>query len=208
MSDSLAPGTTLKSQYLARVSSDLETNTQEQARITAEVTALQEQLTALKEDHALLLGMQQTLSSEAPATERSRAADGSTETAADPARPALPGARTSKDARRSTARAGKPATAKNTAAKTGPGGAPSLRDLVCGHVHQHNEPLSAAEVTTALTTAHPERSIKATVVRNTLENLVAKGHAQRTKQKNSVFYSPTTPAQEADLTGQDSTATA
>ncbi|BBJ37295.1 hypothetical protein SSPO_000130 [Streptomyces antimycoticus] len=44
---------------------------------------------------------------------------------------------------------------------------------------------SAAEVTTALTQTLPDREIKATVVRSTLEALVAKGQAHRTKQKRA-----------------------
>jgi DNA-binding transcriptional regulator PaaX len=43
-------------------------------------------------------------------------------------------------------------------------------------------------------TTHPERGVKNTVVRTTVENLVAKGQAQRTKQGRSVYYtSPDAP---------------
>jgi predicted transcriptional regulator len=35
---------------------------------------------------------------------------------------------------------------------------------------------------------HPEREIKARVVRITLERLVAKNHARRTRQGHSIFY--------------------
>ncbi|MGI5041680.1 hypothetical protein ACM9HB_35195, partial [Streptomyces sp. JAC128] len=53
---------------------------------------------------------------------------------------------------------------------------------------------------TALGQAHPDRNIKTTVVRTTVEGLVAKSHAQRTKQGSSVYYTttntpePATPA--------------
>ncbi|MFV5997980.1 hypothetical protein ACNPQM_37810, partial [Streptomyces sp. NPDC056231] len=40
----------------------------------------------------------------------------------------------------------------------------------------------------ALAQAHPDRGVKTTVVRTTLEGLVAKSQAQRTKQGSSVFY--------------------
>jgi predicted transcriptional regulator len=67
-------------------------------------------------------------------------------------------------------------------------GAPTLRDLVLDHLGGQSEPRSAAEVTTGLAEAHPDRTFQGTVVRNTLEALVAKGHVQRNKQQKSVFY--------------------
>jgi len=51
-----------------------------------------------------------------------------------------------------------------------------------------SEPRSAAEITTALGQQYPERTVKTTVVRTTLEGLVARNQAQRTKQGASVFY--------------------
>ncbi|MEU2210790.1 hypothetical protein ACIP69_02760 [Streptomyces hygroscopicus] len=71
--------------------------------------------------------------------------------------------------------------------------APTLRDLVHDTLVRHGGPRSAAEITTALAEAHPDREVKPTVVRSTLESLVAKGQAHRTKQQKSVFYSPATP---------------
>lgn len=66
--------------------------------------------------------------------------------------------------------------------------APTLVDIVRAHLSGGSEPRSAAEITAALTKKHPERTFKATVVRTTLEGLVAKNQAQRTKQGTSVFY--------------------
>ncbi|MGW1723456.1 hypothetical protein ACWCQK_11075 [Streptomyces sp. NPDC002306] len=65
---------------------------------------------------------------------------------------------------------------------------PTLVDIVREHLNAQSEPRSAAEITNALGKAHPERSIKATVVRTTLEGLVAKNQAHRSKQGTSVFY--------------------
>ncbi|MFF3849081.1 hypothetical protein [Streptomyces sp. NPDC002328] len=65
---------------------------------------------------------------------------------------------------------------------------PTLVDLVRRHLGEQSEPRSAAEVTTALGQAHPERNVKTTVIRTTLEGLVAKNQAQRSKQGTSVFY--------------------
>jgi hypothetical protein len=88
--------------------------------------------------------------------------------------------------------AAKPAVkaAVKAAAVTAPTAATkqTLVELIRGHLEQQSEPRSAAEITTALTQAHPDRSVKTTVVRTTLEGLVAKSHAHRTKQGSSVFY--------------------
>ncbi|OAH11720.1 hypothetical protein STSP_48890 [Streptomyces jeddahensis] len=65
---------------------------------------------------------------------------------------------------------------------------PTLVELIRRHLTEQSEPRSAAEVATTLATAHPQRGIKPTVVRTTLEGLVAKNQAQRTKQGASVYY--------------------
>ncbi|MFE2738195.1 hypothetical protein [Streptomyces sp. NPDC059349] len=65
---------------------------------------------------------------------------------------------------------------------------PTLIALIRTHLDQQKEPRSAAEVTSALAGAHPQRTIKSTVVRTTLENLVAKSQAHRSKQGASVLY--------------------
>ncbi|MFE6554245.1 BlaI/MecI/CopY family transcriptional regulator [Streptomyces sp. NPDC004096] len=68
-------------------------------------------------------------------------------------------------------------------------------ELVRRHLTEQGEPRSAAEVATALETAYAERDIKTAVVRTTLENLVAKNQAQRTKQGSSVYYTAPAPAE-------------
>ena len=97
---------------------------------------------------------------------------------------------------------GKPAAKKSTDRSTSPAAAvssassssaakpaqPTLVELVRKHLSEQKEPRSAAEVTTALGQAHSDRTIKTTVVRTTLEGLVAKNQAQRTKQGTSVYY--------------------
>ncbi|MFF9131089.1 hypothetical protein [Streptomyces sp. NPDC014806] len=94
----------------------------------------------------------------------------------------------------------KQAAAKKSTARTSPaaGGAPKLVELVRQHLTEQKEPRSAAEVAEALGQAHPQRSFKTTVVRTTLESLVARNHAQRTKQGSSVFYTASEASQEAN----------
>ncbi|WP_426567282.1 hypothetical protein [Streptomyces canus] len=62
------------------------------------------------------------------------------------------------------------------------------------HLAGQSEPCSAAEIATALGQPYPGRGIKTTVVRTTLEGLVAKRQAQRTKQGLSVFHTATDAA--------------
>ncbi|MER6348736.1 hypothetical protein ACWC10_04555 [Streptomyces sp. NPDC001595] len=243
MSENTVHATELSSQYIAQVTSDLERNTKEQERLTAEIDALQQQLTALKRDHELLVSVQQALgnaSLPAPQTagpetptvptprKRSSSASGAGRTAkakkttatAKPAtaKPATaksaaakspaakPAAATQASAKQASA---KPAAARKTAAKKAPKKAspaqqaqPTLVELVRGHLTEQKEPRSAAEIATALSEIHPERAIKSTVVRTTLEGLVAKNQAQRSKQGSSVYYTASEapepdPAQEA-----------
>ncbi|WP_217251250.1 hypothetical protein [Streptomyces sp. AC602_WCS936] len=244
------PATELASQYSVQVTDDLERNLKEQERISAEITALQQQLAALQHDHALLVNMQQALGITPPpsppvtATESAAAADSATvpaprdgvtaepaagkrtrgrKTAAAPKRAAAPkpgakpGAKPSaKPAAKSAARskpaaksakaapkqASKPsakAAGKTAAKKSSPqapsaqqaAAQPTLVELVRTHLAEQSEPRSAAEITTALDRAHSERTIKTTVVRTTLEGLVARNQAQRTKQGTSVYYTAT-----------------
>lgn len=197
MSDVQQETAGVQAQYAARVASDLETNLEEQERIGAEAATLQEQLQALESDQAVLLSMQQALGSPgtpAAATKK-----------ASPRKKAVPAPRT--DANKSaTASANRPTgtntkdkaakSAPQTAAKkpAAPAAGPTLVELIESHLRQQHEPRSAAEITTALTQARPERTIKTTVVRTTVEGLVAKGRAQRTKQGSSVFYIAAAPA--------------
>lgn len=75
---------------------------------------------------------------------------------------------------------------------------PTLVELIHDHLSGQSEPRSAAEITSTLSGSHPERGIKATVVRTTVEGLVAKGRAQRSKQGTSVYYT----AAEAGTAGE------
>ncbi|MEJ1202134.1 MULTISPECIES: hypothetical protein [unclassified Streptomyces] len=236
MSEStMQAATQLASQYSVQVTDDLERNIKEQERISAEITALQQQLAALQHDHALLVNMQQALGITSPsaqpasatepaaatgtaavpaprdsaATEsaagkrtRSRKAATTPKRAAAPKPGAKPASKTdaapaTKPAAKSTAKptaksstkaAKKPAAKK---ASTPVADRPTLVELVRNHLVEQSEPRSAAEVTTALGQANSGRTIKTTVVRTTLEGLVAKNQAQRSKQGTSVYYTAT-----------------
>ncbi|MFD3493531.1 hypothetical protein ACFWWB_23670 [Streptomyces sp. NPDC058690] len=216
MSEIQAHATGLTSQYIAQVTGDLERNVKEQERISAEIEALQEQLGALQHDHSVLVSMQEALgganaageadTTAAPTVPRQATAEPRQST---PKKAAATSAKTTASkkgaAKASSAKApsAKASSAKAPSAKAPSAKAPTtdakptLVNLIRGHLEQQSEPRSATEVSAALTQAHPDRGVKTTVVRTTLEGLVAKSQAQRTKQGSSVFYTATAASEPA-----------
>jgi len=186
MSKTTAPSTQLTSEYSTRVAGDLELNRKEQERISGEIEALKAQLVALEQDHTVLVNVQQALgSSAAPAVSESTTA------ARAPRKKKTAASKADKQpqAKKSATPAPRQSRKKKaTEVAAAPSAQPTLVDLVREHLTGQGEPRSAAEITSALDKQHPERNVKTTVVRTTLENLVAKNQAQRTKQGASVFY--------------------
>jgi hypothetical protein len=185
----MADNASLQSQYFAQVEADLERNTKEKERIAADMASLQKQLTALEEDHALLVGVHQALVSALPSPEPDIEGAGAP---ADLPTAVVPRTRKPEAAAH---RSNPSASKKTEAAKGGAGSAvgdvataPTLVALVAAELAGKSEPRSAAEVGMSLTQACPGRKIQTTVVRNTLEALVAKGQALRFKQGRSVYY--------------------
>jgi hypothetical protein len=201
-----ASTTELTSQYSAQVKADLERNAKEQERLGAEIAALQDQLAALQRDYTVLVNIQRAIdATPAPAAP---AAPSDSVAVPAPRKETTTKSGTGKRTRtKKTAPQPRRATAgkssaekqagKTEAAKTAQ---PTLVDLVRRHLAAQSEPRSAAEIATALGQAHPERSVKTTVVRTTLEGLVARNQAQRTKQGTSVFYTT------SDASAQDTPA--
>ncbi|MFD5739479.1 hypothetical protein ACFXJM_33010 [Streptomyces massasporeus] len=217
MSETTTPATELASQYIAQVTGDLDANVKEQERVSAEIASLQEQLAALQRDHGVLVSMHQALGITTHPTESASdsagavvpsprrkkdgaAAGGKQKARKSTAAPAKRAAR--KSAAKTTGSAKTAATgtsagttkAAGTAKKAGSAKSaePTLVELIRRHLAAQKEPRSAAEISTALGQAHPHRDIAAKVVRVTLEGLVAKSQAERSKQGRSVFY--TAPA--------------
>ncbi|WP_328222161.1 hypothetical protein OG272_01245 [Streptomyces sp. NBC_00104] len=191
MTETPSETTDLKAQYTAQVAADLERNAKEQDRLRAEIDALQEQLQGMQRDQSVLVNMQQALGVVTP--EAAPEAEG----VAAPSVPRQKAATTSETGKRTRAKKATPPppqggkqTKKSAAAKTtAPTKAqPTLVELIRRHLTEQSEPRSAAEVAAALTQAHPDRRIQTNVVRTTLEGLVAKSNAQRTRQGSSVYY--------------------
>ncbi|GAA0589251.1 hypothetical protein [Streptomyces crystallinus] len=198
---------TLKDQYAARVTADLEANQQDQARIRAELDALKGRLESLEQDHGLLQTMHHTLTGAAAAAaaptpaSTPKAARGTTsnrdtaKAAATEAAPAkVPTPRSKKSEVKSAAKPARtprkntaPAKKATSRAKAETSG-PTLREVVLGLFAGHQEPRTVADILTELTAAHPDRTTSPQVVRNTLEALVAKGELERERKQGSVFY--------------------
>jgi hypothetical protein len=156
--------TEVVSHYSAQLARDLQQNTQEQDQVRSEIEELQARLLALQNDHAVLATMQHALESGIPMQQ-------------------APGSAGAGSARKKGRRAGGGAPGTGRRAHQ-----PTLVALIRDYLAEQSEPCSAAEVATALSEAHPDRVIKTTVVRTTLEGLVAKSSARRIKQGHSVFY--------------------
>ncbi|MGA6154237.1 hypothetical protein ACPEIC_12940 [Stenotrophomonas sp. NPDC087984] len=196
--DTPADSTSLKTQYAAQVAADLERNSAEHERLSSEIASLQQQLAVLEDNRTLLLSMRETLGDDAigGASESggvSGPGDGSSATRESAAPPATRKPRKKADAAGGKRKGAESADSRPSRKPVREAGAPTLRELVRDDLTQHGEPRSAAEITATLTQALPGRDIKPTVVRSTLESLVAKGQAHRTKQQKSVFYSTATP---------------
>jgi cell division septum initiation protein DivIVA len=189
MPETTAPATELASQYITQVTGDLETNLKEQERISAEIASLQEQLAALQHDHSVLVNMQQALGITTAPTKP--AAESKTAAVPSPRRKKAAASAGGKQKEgKSTASPGRRAARKSAAKTAGAVKAaqPTLVELIRRHLAEQQEPRSAAEISTALGQAHPARDIAPKVVRVTLEGLVAKSQAKRSKQGRSVFY--------------------
>ncbi|MFC9501901.1 hypothetical protein, partial [Streptomyces sp. NPDC056982] len=203
MTDHAVTVTSVTSQYATQVAQDLELNAKEQERIGAELSALQAQLVVLQDDQSVLHRIHKTLGSRPasapstpqPSTSLPQQASGKNTTARRaPSKTAAKAPAPSKtaakapSAKKTTAQAKKDKTQAAESKAATASAQPTLIALIRTHLDQQKEPRSAAEVTSALAGAHPQRTIKSTVVRTTLENLVAKSQAHRSKQGASVLY--------------------
>ncbi|MFJ5780203.1 hypothetical protein [Streptomyces sp. NPDC093094] len=214
VSETTVETTDVTSQYSAQVTGDLERNIKEQERISGEVESLQAQLAALQRDQAILVSVQQALgipsAPAVPAPEPAKTVPAPRKKAAAASRAAGPAkARKAAAAPAKKRTAGKSTANKSTAKTPEAQPAPAkLVDIVREHLVAQKEPRSATEIATALGQQQPERSFKTTVVRSTLEGLVARNQAQRTKQGTSVFYVAPGAAAEPPAEAEDTAPTA
>ncbi|GAB1340560.1 hypothetical protein ACE1SV_71500 [Streptomyces sp. E-15] len=162
MPEAKSTTTELLTHYSSQLAQDLERNVREQDQVRSEIESLQARLLTLQHDHTVLATMRQALESGIPLQQ-------------------VPASAT-------------PVHGYDLPTASAPGAArrkqktPTLVALIRAHLAERSEPCSAAEIATALSEAHPDRVIKTTVVRTTLEGLVARSSVRRLKQGHSVFY--------------------
>ncbi|WP_406134681.1 hypothetical protein [Streptomyces sp. NBC_01089] len=195
----------VQAEYAQKVADDLAANQSEQDRVRAELVRLQEELVQLEESGQVLVKMQDILGTSAgPAAKpgrkpakvpaarspRNKTATakntGARNTGAKNAGAKTPKAGRSPKAGAEPVRRAK-APAKKAAPAQGAGG-PTWLELVSSCLAGHSEPKSSTEVAAAVAQAHPERGVQVTVVRNALEQGVARGVIERSKQGRSVYY--------------------
>ncbi|WP_030593213.1 hypothetical protein [Streptomyces globisporus] len=180
------PVQSVTADYAQRVADDLAANRGEQERVRTELARLQDELVRLEESEQVLTKMQEVLGgTPKQATKQRKGGKGA-------AVPAARGSDRKKTAGKAAASAGRKASKKTVSPKKA--GEPTWLELTTAYLGGQSEPRSAAEVAASLTEAHPERTVQVTVVRNSLEQGVAQGRLERSKQGRSVFYSPTAPA--------------
>ncbi|MEU6757144.1 hypothetical protein [Streptomyces sp. NPDC046685] len=187
--------TRVQDDYAQQIASDLSTNQSAQEQTRKELERLQQELQELQQGEKVLLKMQEALGISAkPASAPAPAAKRNVKRAAVPAARSA-GARGAKKAPEPKAAATaaprkRKAAGETEVKKETSSGGPSWLELVMATLAGQTEPRSAAEVTETISAAHPERKVQAAVIRNTLEQGVARGRLERSKQGRSVYYTP------------------
>ncbi|WP_405901863.1 kinetochore protein SPC24 [Streptomyces sp. NBC_00656] len=187
----VAASATVTAGYAQKVTEDLAVTKSEQERVRSELARLQDELRQLEESEQVLVKMQAVLTDAgAPATEPGKGAKKTSVPAARRGKSAPGQQKVSRKAQPSKKAGTKASSAKSVPAKSA--GEETWAALAGSYLaSQGGEPKSAAEVTTALTEAYPQRKVQAPVVRNALEQGVARGVLERSKQGRSVYYTPT-----------------
>ncbi|MER6696206.1 MULTISPECIES: hypothetical protein [Streptomyces] len=180
------PVQSVTADYAQRVADDLAANRSEQERVRSELARLQDELVRLEDSEQVLTKMQEVLGGTPKQTVKQR------KSSKGAAVPAARGSNRKTAAGKAAAAAGRKESKKTVSPKKA--GEPTWLELTTAYLGGQSEPRSAAEVAASLTEAHPERAVQVAVVRNSLEQGVAQGLLERSKQGRSVFYSPTAPA--------------
>ncbi|BAG16925.1 MULTISPECIES: hypothetical protein [Streptomyces] len=180
------PAQSVTADYAQRVADDLAANRSDQERVRTELARLQDELVRLEDSEQVLTKMQDVLGGMPKQTAKQR------KDRKGASVPAARGSNRKTAAGKPAAAAGRKASKKTVSPKKA--GEPTWLELTTAYLGGQSEPRSAAEVAASLTEAHPERTVQVTVVRNSLEQGVAQGLLERSKQGRSVFYSPTAPA--------------
>ncbi|MFF8265029.1 hypothetical protein [Streptomyces virginiae] len=187
--------TRVQDDYAQQIASDLSANQAAQEQARTQLQRLQEELGQLEESEKVLLKMQGALGISAKPASAQAARRGTKRTAVPSARISTGDAKkASKPKATVAAKAPRARKAVSETEAKREASNPSWLELVTAALTGQSEPKSAAEVTGSVIAAHPERKVQAAVIRNTLEQGVARGLLERSKQGRSVYYTPAGPA--------------
>ncbi|MET9532418.1 MULTISPECIES: hypothetical protein [unclassified Streptomyces] len=180
----------VKAEYAQKVQDDLVANQSEQDRVRAELARLQEELVQLEESGQVLAKMQDILGAFSVPSAKPGKKPAKVPAARRP-KSKTAAAKTPKTGRSSKteaepARRGK-APAKKAAPAQGVSG-PTWIELVSSYLADQSEPKSSTEVAAGVAEAYPQRGVQVVVVRNALEQGVARSLIERSKQGRSVYY--------------------
>ncbi|MFB7293099.1 BlaI/MecI/CopY family transcriptional regulator [Actinacidiphila glaucinigra] len=202
--------TTIQQEYLRRLDEDLARNAGAQQDAADAITRWQEHLASLQKESAWLADLKSALSQRDSALVAEQPSDQALSTGqSDEGAPvqALPSPRTARASLTGPSSRGMRTSAANRSLNTKQGTArrtPTLGSLIVELLAEHGQPQTAAEVTTALASAHPDRGSRTPVVRSTLEHLVAKSSVSRHKQGSTVYYTANNQAKATATTSSDS----
>ncbi|MBM9503251.1 hypothetical protein [Actinacidiphila acididurans] len=161
--------------YADRIRADLD-------RVDAEIAEVRSKLDRLAADRAWLTELLDRLPVPSPSPAVPSAAGPPAATAASPEVPAA------RAAAEPAASSSGPASSSAPRRRRGTGG-PTLVERVVRYLEGRTEPTSVLEVTRMLNNEDDrDRTVSTVVVRNTLEALVARGIAERSKDGRSVHY--------------------
>ncbi|WP_405559566.1 hypothetical protein [Streptomyces sp. NBC_01180] len=193
------PAAGVQAEYAQKVADDLAANQREQDRVRGELTRLQDELVQLEESGQVLVKMQGVLGTSSKPAAKSGKKGVKVPAARSPKSEAA-AKKTPK-----TGRSAKTAAAPSPRGKTGAKKAateqrasgPSWIELIGAYLAGQSEPKSSTEIAAGVAEANPQRGVQVTVVRNTLEQGVARGVIERSKQGRFVYYQAVPASTEA-----------
>ncbi|WP_405773930.1 hypothetical protein [Streptomyces sp. NBC_00859] len=194
----------VKAEYTQKVADDLSANQSEQDRVRSELTRLQDELVQLEDSGQVLAKMQSLLGTAAKPTAKSgkkspkvpAARTPKSKTAAAKSPKATPSSKNAAERAPRGKAAGKKAAAAQSASQS------TWIELISSYLAGQSEPKSSTEIAAGVAEAHPQRGVQVTVVRNTLEQGVARGVIERSKQGRSVYYQTAPAAAESAESGK------
>ncbi|MET9878572.1 hypothetical protein ABZZ36_28645 [Actinacidiphila glaucinigra] len=205
-----ADDSTIQQEYAHRIEDDLARNTAARSEAHDAIQRWQGHLAKLEHEANWLVNLRSTLTGQpaSPATGAgaTQSEVGSAEANAQPQGVPAPRAARGK----AGGRGGRGKTAAGAARGKAAGAAkgPTLGAVIHERLLQHKQPRTAAEVTSDLAEALPDRSVGTPVVRGTLEQLVAKGRISRSRQGRTVYYTADTSPSGSAATGDAEVAAA